>query len=225
MHATQTPRALDNSLSETWDYFRATQPEQLEEALLAKAIHASLLDFALTLHRARGDEAPLQHDPHAVLGVTSDASASVIRAAYRKKALQAHPDRGGDPNAFVSLQRAYNACLQRAQAEAQPGDQNQAAGSAGVLAIKDFQGEKQAESIDLELREHRHLVQSWFARDGVNLGHRVSTMQTAIEALNLEAREVGATNRNEQGKLMYNQVVTGVLCSSNKAFRWRPCVC
>ena len=99
---TQGRVAIDSSLSETWAYFRATQPEQLEEAMLAKAIHKSLMDFAVTLRDST--HTPLQQDAHAILGVASDASATVIRAAYRKKALQAHPDRGGEPGAFVQLQ-------------------------------------------------------------------------------------------------------------------------
>ena len=42
-------------------------------------------------------------------------------------------------------------------------------------------------------------------RDGVDLNSRAQVLQAAIDSLDLEAREVGATNINEQGTLMYNQ--------------------
>ena len=42
-------------------------------------------------------------------------------------------------------------------------------------------------------------------RDGVDLSSRAQALQAAIDSLDLEVREVGATNINEQGTLMYNQ--------------------
>ncbi|CAJ1401544.1 unnamed protein product [Effrenium voratum] len=42
-----------------------------------------------------------------VMGVARDASLSAIRAAYRKLAVQLHPDKGGDREAFAELQAAY----------------------------------------------------------------------------------------------------------------------
>ncbi|CAK9047936.1 Enoyl-[acyl-carrier-protein] reductase [Durusdinium trenchii] len=42
-----------------------------------------------------------------ILGVAKDASVSGIRAAYRKLAVQLHPDKGGDPEAFAEMQAAY----------------------------------------------------------------------------------------------------------------------
>lgn len=42
-----------------------------------------------------------------VMGVAKDASNSGIRAAYRKLAVQLHPDKGGDPEAFAEMQAAY----------------------------------------------------------------------------------------------------------------------
>jgi len=42
-----------------------------------------------------------------LLGVSPDANATAIRKAYRKAALKAHPDRGGDTAGFQKLQSAY----------------------------------------------------------------------------------------------------------------------
>lgn len=41
------------------------------------------------------------------LGVSADASKDDIKRAYRKKAHKAHPDKGGDPEKFYPIQRAY----------------------------------------------------------------------------------------------------------------------
>ncbi|EPQ31182.1 uncharacterized protein PFL1_01370 [Pseudozyma flocculosa PF-1] len=42
-----------------------------------------------------------------LLGVTPGASDAELKKAYRKKALQAHPDKGGDPEVFKSITAAY----------------------------------------------------------------------------------------------------------------------
>lgn len=45
-------------------------------------------------------------DPYVILGVDRSASARDIRAAYRRAAKTAHPDAGGDPEAFALLNEA-----------------------------------------------------------------------------------------------------------------------
>ena len=46
-------------------------------------------------------------EPHDVLGVPRGASEDEVRRAYKKLALQHHPDRGGDPEKFKELSAAY----------------------------------------------------------------------------------------------------------------------
>lgn len=46
-------------------------------------------------------------DPYHVLGVPRAAGASAIKAAYRRRAQQAHPDRGGDPDTFIIIVKAF----------------------------------------------------------------------------------------------------------------------
>jgi hypothetical protein len=46
-------------------------------------------------------------DPHAVLGVTSDATLEQIRDAYHRKSKTFHPDKGGEEWAFRVLVRSY----------------------------------------------------------------------------------------------------------------------
>lgn len=48
-------------------------------------------------------------DYYKILGVAPDCDVSEIRRAYRRKARHAHPDAGGDPEAFHLLQAAYDA--------------------------------------------------------------------------------------------------------------------
>ena len=41
------------------------------------------------------------------LGVAPDASEDAIKKAYRKLALQHHPDKGGDPEKFKAISTAF----------------------------------------------------------------------------------------------------------------------
>lgn len=43
-----------------------------------------------------------------ILGVKKTATHAEIRAAYRKRSLKAHPDRGGSAEAFAKLKRAHD---------------------------------------------------------------------------------------------------------------------
>jgi hypothetical protein len=44
---------------------------------------------------------------HEVLGVRPGAPADEVRAAWRRKVLDVHPDRGGDEAAFAEVHEAY----------------------------------------------------------------------------------------------------------------------
>jgi len=100
----------------------------------------------------------LQISPHAVLGITDDASLQQIRDAYRIKAKKYHPDAGGEEWAFRILVQAYEILSQarvmrvasfeaterptpRAPAEwthekVRPGVQDEAADPARVVVIE-----------------------------------------------------------------------------------------
>ncbi|MDB4990078.1 MAG: hypothetical protein JWN04_5256 [Myxococcaceae bacterium] len=49
-----------------------------------------------------------------VLGVTPEASPEEIKRAFRMRALETHPDRGGEPAQFRRVQRAYEKLTQAA---------------------------------------------------------------------------------------------------------------
>lgn len=46
-------------------------------------------------------------DPYSVLGIDKNSNDSDIKKAFRKLALQEHPDKGGDPERFKEIQSAY----------------------------------------------------------------------------------------------------------------------
>lgn len=52
-------------------------------------------------------------DPHATLGVSRDATAEQIRAAYKRAVLRCHPDKAGNPADMVAVQAAYAALAPR----------------------------------------------------------------------------------------------------------------
>jgi len=56
-------------------------------------------------------------DPYAVLGLANGASPEDIRAAYRRLAFIAHPDRGGTTDALVKIREAHDAALALAAKE------------------------------------------------------------------------------------------------------------
>ena len=49
----------------------------------------------------------------ALLGLAPGAPVADIKRAYRQRALETHPDRGGDPASFRALTRAYEKLLAR----------------------------------------------------------------------------------------------------------------
>jgi hypothetical protein len=51
-----------------------------------------------------------ESDNYSVLGLKRSASDEDIKAAFREKALETHPDKGGDPEDFRKVREAYE-CL------------------------------------------------------------------------------------------------------------------
>ena len=55
-----------------------------------------------------------QRAAESILGVPKNASASSIRAAFRQRSIELHPDRGGDSRRFAELVRARDVLLDSA---------------------------------------------------------------------------------------------------------------
>jgi curved DNA-binding protein CbpA len=49
----------------------------------------------------------MSFDPYATLGVPRTATAAAIKTAYRAAVQSAHPDRGGDPQKFILVVKAF----------------------------------------------------------------------------------------------------------------------
>ena len=78
-----------------------------------KRLRAGLSPFVTREPRVAEAARAAPVDPHRLLEVTTDASAAEVRAAFRKKALEHHPDRGGTDAAFIALKRAYDTLIKR----------------------------------------------------------------------------------------------------------------
>ena len=46
-------------------------------------------------------------DYYELLGVSKSASEKDLKSAFKKKAMQYHPDKGGDPDKFKQINEAY----------------------------------------------------------------------------------------------------------------------
>jgi DnaJ-class molecular chaperone len=91
--------------------------------LLKRSCNRFMSEFRQALH-GTDEEAPdgkdsAQHHVEAddicyqLLGITPSATPEEIREAYRRKAKQYHPDKGGDPDMMRALTEAYRKLSKR----------------------------------------------------------------------------------------------------------------
>lgn len=55
-----------------------------------------------------------------ILGVTADVTEAELKAAYRKRAVETHPDQGGDDETFRKVLRAYEEAKKRLKRPRRP---------------------------------------------------------------------------------------------------------
>jgi hypothetical protein len=106
-----------------------------------------------------------QLEPHAILGVSTGASADEIRDAYRAKTKKHHPDHGGDEWAFRVVVRAYEILSSMPPAPGQLHSQPQAARTAPTERIRQGIQDKVADPsrlIDVEILWLRYPVADLF---------------------------------------------------------------
>eukprot|EP00964_Phaeocystis_antarctica_P041644 scaffold23821_cov60-Phaeocystis_antarctica.AAC.1 len=172
----------------------------------------SLLDCAVSLrsavHGEGGYPAALHDAANAArtLGVGEGASAAQLRAAYRAKAMKAHPDKGGSRGDFEKLQLAYRLLLRDTEGGAERGGAENTLDSGGGKTMLGTQllEVKPTASRDYELREHRNLVEQIFEQHGSDAAAFAARQSEAMHALGLAVLDVGASNRNETGAMMSN---------------------
>jgi DnaJ domain len=73
-------------------------------------------DFYISREAALGDSARDEHAAFRVLGLRAPCTIEDIKVAYRRKAFEVHPDRGGSPDDFRAVEHAYRQLLHEAQA-------------------------------------------------------------------------------------------------------------
>jgi len=81
-----------------------------------KRVRAGLPAFPSRAARpatAPSEERARPVDPYALLGVDATASLEDLKLAFRKKALEHHPDHGGAPDLFMAVKRAYDSVVKR----------------------------------------------------------------------------------------------------------------
>ena len=81
-----------------------------------KRVRAGLPAFPSRAARptaAPSEERAKPVDPYVLLGVDATASLEDLKLAFRKKALQHHPDHGGAPDLFMAVKRAYDNIVKR----------------------------------------------------------------------------------------------------------------
>lgn len=49
----------------------------------------------------------ISFDPYGILDIRRDAGPQAVKTAYRRKVQSAHPDRGGDPDVFILVVKAF----------------------------------------------------------------------------------------------------------------------
>ena len=74
-----------------------------------------LSDFFRSRDDAQGDGAARNDSAFRELGIRPPASVEDIKSAYRRRAFEVHPDRGGKPAEFQAVEAAYRRLLRQAQ--------------------------------------------------------------------------------------------------------------
>ncbi len=73
-------------------------------------------DFYMSREAALGDSPGDGRAAFLALGLKAPCTIEGIKAAYRRRAFEVHPDRGGTPDDFQAVEDAYRRLLREAQA-------------------------------------------------------------------------------------------------------------
>jgi hypothetical protein len=132
--------------------------------------------------------------------VEESASATEIKNAYKRRALETHPDKGGKPGEFEAVARAYRILLNAANSD---GLDTNAAMSLKTTA-----------HWDAELKDHMNLVRELYQSHGQEIQDNLRRQNFALEQLDLCQKDAGSQNRNEKDELIRNSCFYLSLASS-----------
>ena len=210
--------SLSASICDTFQSLTEENPELMEEEALKRACELSMLDFAI-VHHTKSPQRPSSQRgyttlpnndgekgsssgescPHyMVLQIEQTATPDEIKAAYRRRALETHPDKGGKPGEFEAVARAYRILLNASNNS----DNNNmlSADSTFDVAVS----LKSTSHWDSELKEHRLLVREMYQNHGQDLDANIDKQNFILGGLGLQYREAGTKTRNEKNELIRN---------------------
>jgi hypothetical protein len=183
---------LAESLSQTLKILSMEDPDFAEANALKRAMELSMLDSALVIRSASLPAYSNQNQSaHEILGLQPDASFAEIKKAYRRLARVHHPDKGGSAEVFERISRAYRSLIVTSSSSSSYSEK-------GVTALKG------TAHWDSEIKDHHRLVQELFTSHGANLTQNVAAQVEVLDALGLEAQDVGSTNINEKHETIHN---------------------
>lgn len=194
--------SLSASINETYRTLTAENPDVMEEEATKRAVELSLLDFALvrgsSSAKSGQNKTPNNRSdssPYAILKVDPGASPDAIKIAYRRRALETHPDKGGKPGQFEEVAHAYRTLL------------NVANGNALGVSFSRDDSEiplKNTAHWDTELKEHRNLVRELYQSHGQDIDDCLNRQNFALAQLGLCRKEAGSQTYNENRDLIRN---------------------
>lgn len=96
---------LSASIGSTYNSLMGENPDSIEADAIRRAMELSMLDFAIVRHtqterkytnaNSKKQIIRKDEDPYEILRIRQDASHDEIKKAYRQRALETHPDKGG----------------------------------------------------------------------------------------------------------------------------------
>jgi hypothetical protein len=204
---------LSASISETFRTLVDDNPDLMEEESIRRAMELSMLDFALVHHTNSSSRQQQKKNnanakgkllPHEILGVSVDATKEEIKLAYRRRALETHPDKGGKPGEFEAVASAYRVLLNPHYD-----------GSLSFPADRsDGQSLKTTAHWDNELKDHRSLVRELYQNHSGDIDANMQRQSFTLERLGLRFKEAGSRIHNERNELICNACFYISLASS-----------
>ncbi|KAL7528548.1 hypothetical protein ACHAWF_004967, partial [Thalassiosira exigua] len=188
-------RSLIASINETYQSLVHETPDAMEENALRRAMELSLLDFAIVQRAAAKPRRRSEPSPYEILRIRTSASPVEIKNAYRRCALETHPDKGGEPGEFEAVARAYRTLLESANAR----------GFHASFRKRDVgRALRSTAHWDTELKEHRDLVRELYQNHGMDVERNLRRQMVALRKLGLRRKDAGATNRDERDRPIRN---------------------
>lgn len=191
---------MNASINETYKLLLVENPDALETKAVRRTMEISMLDFAIVVgndERLGGSlvrkNSFSDESPHDILQISKGATSKEIKNAYRRRALETHPDKGGEPGVFDSVAQAYRLLLDAA---------NNTNRLPTVTSMKEKP--KTTEHWDNELKEHSSMVNELFGRHGNDLSDSIRRQNFALEQLGLCHKDAGYQNVNEKKQVITN---------------------